>query len=84
MNFGSTGPWNTSPTVEAAADRIEGFEQILDGEALEQLGLVESIDRILGFRDGFAWFAAMRSSTGSSRGRGSSNIAMQRTRRAGR
>jgi hypothetical protein len=41
-------------SVEASAGEIAGFEQVLDGETLERLGLAESSDQIVGFRDGFA------------------------------
>jgi hypothetical protein len=41
-------------TVEKSPDRIAGFEQVLDGEALDRLGWSAPADRILGFRDGFA------------------------------
>ena len=40
--------------VEESADRIAGFEQVTDGETLDRLGLRESTDRIVGFREGFA------------------------------
>jgi hypothetical protein len=40
--------------VEKSPERIAGFEQVLNGEALDRLGLSEPVDRTLGFRDGFA------------------------------
>ncbi len=41
-------------TVEASADRIAGFEQVLDYEFLKRLGLAEWSDRSVVYRDGFA------------------------------
>jgi hypothetical protein len=35
-------------------DRLTGFEQVLDSEALDRIGLLETADRIVGFRGGFA------------------------------
>jgi hypothetical protein len=41
-------------TVEASPDRLPGFEQVLDSEALDRIGLLETADRIVGFRGEFA------------------------------
>src|SRR2546423_11667979 len=41
-------------TMEPSTHEIPGFEQVLDAEALERIGLLEPVDRIAGFRDGFA------------------------------
>jgi hypothetical protein len=41
-------------TVAAAADRIVGFDRILNLEALERIGILEPLDRIVGSREGVA------------------------------
>lgn len=48
------GATEYSTRVEESPENFSGFEQVLDGEALDRIGLSEPFERIIGFREGFA------------------------------
>jgi hypothetical protein len=41
-------------TVEESPERFSGFHQVLDSETLQRMGFLEPLERIIGFRTGFA------------------------------